>query len=115
MGNGEFEVVSRRLRDEAKLWDQRAAAARPIVEAVEDSHLSLPAFFVGDLSTFAAGIANAALEADQYEEFRAFMEQLVQGAVTEFGQLGATLRKIADEYDRTDSLNETDLDKIYRV
>lgn len=115
MGSGEFEVVSRRLRDEAKLWDQRAADAQPIVRAVQDAYLSPPAFFVGDLSTLAAGVANAELEAGQYEEFRLFMEQIVQGAVTEFGQIGATLRKIADEYDRTDSLNETDLDKIYRV
>lgn len=115
MGSDNFEVVSQKLRDEAKLWDRRADDTQPIVQAVRDAALSPPAFFVGDLTTLVPGIANALLQAHQYEEFRAFMERMLQGALTEFGQIGVTLRKIADEYERTESVNEIDLDKFYRV
>jgi hypothetical protein len=115
MGSGDFEVVSRKLREEAALWDRRADDTQPIVRAVQDAGLSPAAFFVGDLATLVPGTANALLQAHHYEEFRAFMERTLQGALTEFGQIGATLRKIADEYERTESVNEIDLDKIYRV
>ena len=35
------------------------------------------------------------------------------GAVTEFNQVDGALRAIADEYERTESLNEIELRKIY--
>jgi hypothetical protein len=111
----DFKTVTNELRDEAKLWRERADQTEPIVHAVQQAYLSAPAFFVGDLTTLAAGIANAQLEASQYEEFRAFMEKVIQGAVTEFNQIDVTLRKIADEYDRTESVNEIDLKKFYSV
>lgn len=110
-----FQVVTQKLRDEAKIWQQRADDTQPIVQAVRDAYLSPLAFFVGDLATLGVGIANAELEAGQYEEFRAFMERMLQGAVTEFNQIDETLRKIADEYERTESLNEVDLDKTFHV
>ena len=109
----DFKIVTGALREEAKLWKEKADQAEPIVRAVQDAYLSTSAFFVGDLTTLGAGIANAQLEAHQYEEFRAFMEKAIQGAVTEFNQIDVTLRKIADEYDRTESVNEIDLKKFY--
>lgn len=111
----DFKVVTSELRKEAKLWQEKADRTEPIVRAVQDAHLSAPAFFVGDLTTLAAGIANAELEAGQYEEFRAFMEGVLRGAVIEFGQIDVALRRIADEYDRTESVNEIDLAKFYSV
>jgi hypothetical protein len=111
----DFKVVTSDLRKEAKLWQEKADKAEPIVRAVQETYLTASAFFVGDLATLGAGVANAELEAGQYEEFRAFMEKLLQSAVTEFGQIDVTLRKIADEYDRTDSANEIDLEKFYGV
>jgi hypothetical protein len=111
----DFRVVTSELRKEAKLWQEKADKAEPIVQAVKETYLTAPAFFVGDLTTLAAGIVNAELEAGQYEDFRAFMEKVLQGAVTEFNQIDVVLRRIADEYDRTDSVNEIDLAKFYSV
>jgi hypothetical protein len=109
----DYKVVTQDLRDEAKLWQEKADKAEPIVQAVRDTYLTETAFFVGDLATLGAGMANAALEASQYEEFRVFMEKCVAGAVTEFNQIDGALRGIADEYDRTENVNEIDLRKIY--
>jgi hypothetical protein len=111
----DFRVVTSDLRKEAKLWRVKADKAEPIVQAVKETALAASAFFVGDLTTLGAGIVNAELEAGQYEEFRAFMEGVLQGAVTEFNQIDVALRRIADEYDRTDSVNEIDLAKFYSV
>jgi hypothetical protein len=111
----DFKVVTSELRKEAKLWQEKADRTEPIVRAVQNAYLSASAFFVGDLTTLAAGIVNAELEAGQYEEFRAFTEKVLQGAVTEFGQIDVALRRIADECDRTESINEIDLAKFYSV
>ncbi|SMD08422.1 hypothetical protein [Lentzea albidocapillata] len=108
-----YEVVTQDLREEAKLWQEKADRAEPVVQAVRDTHLSAPAFFVGDLATLGAGMVNAAFEASQYEQFRAFIEKCVTGAVTEFNQIDGVLRKIADEYDRTESVNEIELREFY--
>ncbi|WP_434452099.1 hypothetical protein [Lentzea sp. E54] len=109
----DYKVVTQDLREEAKLWQEKADKAEPVVQAVRDAHLSAAAFFVGDLATLGAGMVNAAFEAGQYEQFRAFIEKCVSGAVTEFNQIDGALRAIADEYDRTESVNEIDLGKIY--
>lgn len=111
----DFKVVTSELRNEAKRWQEKVDQAEPIVRAVQNAYLSASAFFVGDLTTLGAGIVNAELEARQYEEFRAFMEKVLQGAVTEFGQIDVALRRIADEYDRTEGANEIDLKKFYSV
>ncbi|GLY48386.1 hypothetical protein [Lentzea sp. NBRC 102530] len=108
-----YEIVTQDLREEAKLWQGKVDRAEPIVQAVRDTYLSAPAFFVGDLATLGAGIANAVFEAGQYEEFRAYIEKCVSGAVTEFNQIDDVLRKIADEYDRTESVNEIELREFY--
>lgn len=77
------------------------------MRAVQETHLSAAAFFVGDLS--------AGFEAAQYEEFRAFMETTLRAAAVEFAQLDVALRDIADEYDRTESVHEIDLARFYSV
>lgn len=109
----DFKVVTSELRSEAKLWQEKADKAEPIVRAVQNAYLSATAFFVGDPATLGVGMVNAKLEADQYEDFRALIEKVLQGAVTEFGQIDVALRRIADEYDRTESVNEIDLAKFY--
>ena len=115
MGNGDFKVVTQKIRDEAKIWQQRVDDTTPIVSAVQGTWLASTAFFVGDLATLGVGMINADAESRQYNEFREYIEKLLQGAAIEFGQIDATLRKIADEYDRTESINELDLDKTYHV
>ncbi|MDX3657628.1 hypothetical protein PV646_09965 [Streptomyces sp. ID05-26A] len=108
-----YEVVTQDLREEAKLWQEKSDRAEPIVQAVRDTYLTASAFFVGDLATLGAGMVNAAFEAGQYEQFRAFIEKCVTEAVTEFNQIDGVLRKIADEYDRTESVNEIELREFY--
>ncbi len=108
-----YEVVTQDLRDEAKLWQEKADRAEPIVRAVRDAYLTETAFFVGDLATLGVGLATAALEASQYEDFRAFIEKCLTGAVTEFNQIDHALRAIADEYERAESVTEIDLRKFY--
>ncbi|MFS8097128.1 hypothetical protein LFM09_08295 [Lentzea alba] len=107
----EFKVVTRMLRAEAVTWRQRADKTEPVVRAVQGAGLTEHAFAVADFSVL--GIVNAESQAEVYEDFRAFMEQLVRGAHTEFGQIDTTLRKIADEYDRTEDTTKLDLDKFY--
>ena len=109
----DYKVVTEKLRAEAKLWQEKADRAEPIVRAVQDTYLTETAFFVGDLATLGVGLATAALGASQYEEFRVFMEKCLTGAVTEFNQIDGALRTIADEYDRAEGINEIDLRKIY--
>lgn len=111
----DYRVVTAKLRDEAKRWEQWSDDTRPIVQAVQAAYLSPAAFFVGDLMTLGAGLINADLEAGQYEEFRVFMEGMLQGAMTEFNQIGIVLRKIADEYDRIESVTELDIDQTYHA
>ncbi|SDC85530.1 hypothetical protein [Actinokineospora iranica] len=109
----QYQVVTQKLREEAKVWQQHADDARPIVQAVAGAYLSPSAFFVGDLTTLGAGIANAELEAGQYEEFRIFMATLLLGAIVEFDQIDMTLRTIADEYEKAEAVVELDLDKVF--
>ncbi|MDX8032425.1 hypothetical protein SK803_19595 [Lentzea sp. BCCO 10_0856] len=115
MGNDDFKVVTQKIRDEAKIWQKRVDDTRPIVSAVQNAWLASTAFFVGDLATLGVGMINADAESKQYNEFRTYIEKLLTGAGIEFGQIDATLRKIADEYDRTESVNKLDLDKTYHV
>ncbi|MGO1052723.1 hypothetical protein [Crossiella sp. CA198] len=109
-----YKVVTESLRSEAKLWQQKADQTQPIVQAVKETYLGWTSFFVGDLAIF-PGIANAQIQAKQYAEFRDFMEKVLQGAVTEFNQIDVALRRIAEEYDRTESVNEIDIGKFYKA
>ncbi|AXB44783.1 hypothetical protein [Amycolatopsis albispora] len=109
-----FKVVTDALRAEAALWQEKADQTQPILQAVKETYLTWTAFSVIDLAVFPA-LANAKIQASQYEEFRAFMEQLLQGAATEFNQINDVLRRIADEYDRNESITESDLGKFYEA
>ncbi|MBP2471621.1 hypothetical protein JOF53_000493 [Crossiella equi] len=115
MADGNYKVVTQKLREEAKIWRDKADKTRPIVQSVREAYLGPAAFFVGDLTTLVPGMANATLEAKAYEDFRALIEHLLNGAVVEFDQVDAALRNIADEYDRTESLNELDVDTFFRA
>ncbi|UJW32585.1 ESX-1 secretion-associated protein [Saccharothrix sp. AJ9571] len=109
-----FKVVTDALRAEAMLWQQKADQTEPVVQAVKETYLTWTAFSVIDVAVFPA-LANAQIQAHQYEEFRACMEQTLQGAATEFNQISDVLRRIADEYDRTESITEIDIGKFYEA
>ncbi|GAA0533390.1 hypothetical protein GCM10011581_18360 [Saccharopolyspora subtropica] len=111
----EFRSVFEWIRDEAQKWQKKADDAEPILRAVQSAYLSPTAFFVGDLMTLVPGSINADLEAEQYEEFRAYIERLLREAIIEFDQIGQALRKIADEYERTDSANSIDVNQAFHA
>lgn len=103
----DLEVITDALRDEGKKWLAMSDSIAEVKTAAEQLHLEPSAFFIGD--------ASVVLHAGSYRDFHTFMVRILNGAVTEFDQIGAALRRIADEYDRADEVVSLDLDKIYRA
>ena len=103
----DLEVITDALRDEGKKWLAMSDSIAEVKTAAEQLHLEPSAFFIGD--------ASVVLHAGSYRDFHTFMVRILNGAVTEFDQIGAALRGIADEYDRADEVISLDLDKIYRA
>ncbi|MFF0876501.1 MULTISPECIES: hypothetical protein [Micromonospora] len=103
----DLEVITDALRDEGKKWLAMSDSIAAVKTAAEQLHLEPSAFFIGD--------ASVVLHAGSYRDFHTFMVRILNGAVTEFDQIGAALRRIADEYDRADEVISLDLDKIYRA
>ncbi|MGX1612691.1 hypothetical protein ACWIF8_02225 [Micromonospora chalcea] len=103
----DLEVITDALRDEGKKWLAMSDSIAEVKTAAEQLHLEPSAFFIGD--------ASVVLHAGSYRDFHSFMVRILNGAVTEFDQIGAALRRIADEYDRADEVISLDLDKIYRA
>ena len=103
----DLEVITDALRDEGKKWLAMSDSIAEVKTAAEQLHLEPSAFFIGD--------ASVVLHAGAYRDFHTFMVRIFNGAVTEFDQIGAALRRIADEYDRADEVISLDLDKIYRA
>ncbi|MEV4691340.1 hypothetical protein AB0K27_09490 [Micromonospora echinospora] len=103
----DLEVITDALRDEGKKWLAMSDSIAAVKTAAEQLHLEPSAFFIGD--------ASLVLHAVSYRDFHTFMVRILNGAVTEFDQIGAALRRIADEYDRADEVISLDLDKIYRA
>ncbi|MEU4593696.1 MULTISPECIES: hypothetical protein [Micromonospora] len=103
----DLEVITDALRDEGKKWLAMSDSIAEVKTAAEQLHLEPSAFFIGD--------ASVVLHAGSYRDFHTFMVRILNGAVTEFDQIGAALRRIADEYDRADEVTSLDLDKIYRA
>ena len=103
----DLEVITDALHDEGKKWLAMSDSIAAVKTAAEQLHLEPSAFFIGD--------ASVVLHAGSYRDFHTFMVRILNGAVTEFDQIGAALRRIADEYDRADEVVSLDLDKIYRA
>ncbi|MEU0962639.1 hypothetical protein ACIBSS_30850 [Micromonospora aurantiaca] len=103
----DLEVITDALRDEGKKWLAMSDSIAEVKTAAEQLHLEPSTFFIGD--------ASVVLHAGSYRDFHTFMVRILNGAVTEFDQIGAALRRIADEYDRADEVISLDLDKIYRA
>lgn len=98
-------VITQAVENEAKKWRQLGDRMAPIHAAVGGLGLSVTAFFIGD--------ANAGAHSVAYNGYQAFMQDILAGAVTEFGQLGAALDRVAAAYDRADEVVSLDLNKIY--
>ncbi|MFD5829056.1 hypothetical protein [Lentzea sp. NPDC060358] len=112
-----FRVVTSAVREEAAKWDEFASEMAPVRSAVSGLALSPLAFFAADAVTFA--VFPLALPAppeelhDLYEEMRSYVERLAAEAEVEFREIGATLRKIAETYERSEEVVELDLDQVF--
>ncbi|MEU1249196.1 hypothetical protein [Micromonospora arida] len=102
-----LNVITDSLRDEAGKWLTLSDQVAAIKVAAEQLGLDPSAFFIGD--------ANAQFHSLAYNDFHTFMVAVLNGAVTEFEQVGKALRHMADEYDRADEIVSLDLNKIYKV
>lgn len=111
--NPEFKVVTKELRAEAKIWQQRSDEFVKIMLAAQHAVLTQSAFAVVDFNLL--GVVNAKVQAAEYDTYRNFMENLLRGAIHEFGQIAGALRTMADEYDRTEDTNKLEFDKFYRA
>jgi hypothetical protein len=100
-------VVTRAVENEAKKWRQLSDKMAPTHAAVGGLGLGVTAFFIGDANALAHSVA--------YNDYQAFMQDVLAGAVTEFGQLGAALDRVAAAYDRADKVVSLDLNKIYHA
>ncbi|WP_444951064.1 hypothetical protein [Micromonospora ureilytica] len=103
----ELNVITDSLRDEGGKWLSLSDRVAAIKVAAEQLHLDPSAFFIGD--------ANVLIHSLAYRDFHTFMVAVLNGAVTEFEQVGKALRHIADEYDRADEIVSLDLNKIYKA
>ncbi|MGH3727317.1 MAG: hypothetical protein ACRDTU_01035 [Micromonosporaceae bacterium] len=102
------EVITEAVADEARRWHKLADHMAPLQGSVKDLHLSENAFFIGTLS-----VVDAAIHAKSYGDFLSLMTKAAGGAPTEFDQLGTALKKIADQYERTDEIGYVKLSAIF--
>lgn len=104
----EVDVIISAVHDEAKKWKGLSDLVVPIKSAVDGLDLSVLAFFIGD--PFSVVVHHKA-----YNNFQSYMSKALDGAVTEFEQLGMALDKITDAYERADQIVSVNLSKIYRA
>jgi hypothetical protein len=91
-----YEVDTDSVRKEGGVWFDAADEMAPIRSTVANLELGGLAFFTG--------IADAGSLHDAYEGFRSDMDDLFDGAITEFEVVGIVLRDIADSYDENDDV-----------
>jgi hypothetical protein len=102
----QITAVTEPLRAEARKWRGLADRAGEASRAAGRLTLHPAAFFIGD--------GNMTTHAQAYELFRSCMTVVLDGAATEFEQLGAAVDRVADAYDQADAMVAVDLDRIYR-
>lgn len=96
-----LEVVTGAVRAEAGRWDQVSAEMYTIARDLGNLWLNETAFWVG--ATLPGELA------EQYRRMHLLMYTTVNGGVTETGQLGDALRRVAQLYDDTDSTDHFNL------
>ncbi|MFJ5984525.1 hypothetical protein [Lentzea sp. NPDC092896] len=112
-----YQVVNSAVRKEAAKWDEFASEMGSVRSALSGLALSPLAFFVADAITFAVFPLNLLTPPEElqrsYEDMRSYIEKLAAEAETEFREIGETLIKIADTYERNEEVVELDLDQVY--
>lgn len=115
-----YEVITEALRKEAERWDGIAADTEPVNAFIASAKMGVTAFLM--VSPSAIGrllsmdtLLEAPIQHSAYEEFRSTMEELTRGAITEFGQIGDALIKMANKYDEAEEICELEFSEIYRT
>ncbi len=108
--NAGFGVVPETVRGEAKKWQGYSDAVEPVRDAVAGATLGQTAFWCGDPIVMALDVV---VHANAYEEFRAFVENLLTGAVTELDEVAGALVKTAELYEHSETITLEKLAKIY--
>jgi hypothetical protein len=105
----DITVVTDALRDEARHWNGLAHPLDRLASDIGALHLGLAAFAVGSgpVDATAGGLQEA------YERFRSDLTTSVLRGSTEFDQVAAALRRIADRYDNDDDVTALSLRDIY--
>jgi hypothetical protein len=113
VGDDGYKVVTEALRKEAPKWYEFAYQVEPVRGAVREAFLGPAAFFCGNPVVLMVPDVNGALHQAAYESYRAYMENLLNGAVAEFPQIGTAMIKMAEEYEAHEEVTQLDLNKIY--
>src|SRR5262245_48230816 len=92
-----FNVQPDTVRAEAGRWREHSDAVEPVRDAVAGATLGSTAFWCGDPMVMALDVV---VHSIAYEEFRAFVENLLTGAVTEFDEVAGALVKTAELYEQ---------------
>jgi hypothetical protein len=103
----EVVVITEAVVDEAAKWRRLSDQMEPIKSAADGLDLSGSAFYIGDQLNFA-------IYSSSYNDFQTLMVTALEGAVTEFDQIGGALDKIAAAYDLADQIVSLDLNQIWR-
>lgn len=114
----DYRVITTALKAEAKKWDALAAAASAPRAHAEAATLLPTAFLLVDPTGLAPAVTwdqlvSSVAHQQSYEDIRAMVASLLDGAVTEFGQIADALIKVAKAYDDAERVIEDDLRDIY--
>jgi hypothetical protein len=108
-----YQVITHAVRAEAAKWADLSHQADPIRQAVHAATLLPTAFIVASPNVIGLTNLDGALHAYVYEGYRAYLESIVQGGITEFAQIGQALIKNATAYENAESIADVDLNQIY--
>lgn len=115
-----FRVITGALRAEAKRWDRLAEQAASPRDYARDATLPPTAFLLVDptgiapVLTWDRGISSI-LEAESYDTVRELEAKLLDGAVTEFGQIADALIKAAKAYEDAERIFPLEVRDIYTI
>lgn len=104
------KIITQAVRDEGLKWIKLHDAMEPIIRAVDGLDLLESAFWIGEPLEI-----NAKINCATYTDFQNAMLTSLRAGAVEFDQIGRVLGKIADEYERHESITELDINKAYSV
>jgi hypothetical protein len=103
-------IITEAVRKESGKWFELHNRLEPIIRAVDGLDLSESAFWCGEPAEI-----NARINSVTYNDFQNSVLTSFRAALVEFDQIGRALVKIANEYDRQDSVSSLDINQAYTL